>query len=86
MKIELIHKINSCEDENLLRKIEKVFEENVSEVNEDEVGYSAQINKNAVPEWHYEILEEEFEKYKRGELTASTWNEVDKKLQEKYDI
>ena len=85
LKIELIQKINSCGDENLLRKIEQLLDEYSSEVNEEGEKYSVEVG-NLVPDWYYQTLESDYEKYKKGELATSSWNEVKRKLQGKNDI
>lgn len=44
----------------------------------------SETGKTYVPETHYQKLDEDREKYLRGEITSSTWEEVKKRLEKKY--
>lgn len=63
LKTELIQKIISCEDENVLREIEQILDENPSEVKEKGERYITQKD-NLVPDSHYQKLEEDLDYYK----------------------
>lgn len=84
MKIELLQRIISCEDENMLREIKQILDENSSEVREEGDKYSVEVG-NVIPDGYYQSLEADYEKYKRGELSTSSWDEVKKKLQDETE-
>jgi hypothetical protein len=89
LKIELIQKINSCGDENLLRKIEQLLDEYSSEVNEEGEKYFSEV-KNSAPNLHFqekldslsisaeqeEVLAERYERYLQDGGKSFSWEEV----------
>lgn len=83
LKIELIQKIIACADVEVLRAVEATLNEDFFEVNDEGESYFTEAKENLVPDWYYDTLKEDYEKYKRGELKTSSWEEVKEKLRKK---
>jgi hypothetical protein len=81
LKLELLEKIINCDDAATLQRVEEVFIE-FSEVNEEEEKYLKEVDP--VPDIHYQKLEEEFEKYKNGELKGISWEKFRKEIKSNY--
>jgi len=63
-----IHDFIDIADERILRIINSIID---AEEQED--------NYPAVPDWHYDVVNERREKYIRGESKSYTWEEVQEK-------
>ncbi len=70
-----IHEFIDIADERILRIINSIID---AEEHED--------NYPAVPDWYYEKLEVEREKYLKGETPSYTWEEVKQRLMKDYDL
>ncbi|MEN4759286.1 addiction module family protein [Chryseobacterium sp. C39-AII1] len=70
-----IHEFIDIADERILRIINGIID-----VEEQEDNYPA------VPDWYYEKLELEREKYLKGETPSYTWEEVKQRLMKDYDL
>lgn len=98
LKIELIQKIISCEDENILRTIKQILDENPSEVKEEGEKYSIKPSAELDREFPYEqedgflnINEEQEEELLRryqdhleGGGRSLSWEEVRKNIHERH--
>ena len=83
LKIELIQKIASCEDVELLQDVKEILGKKPSEVKEESEKYIT-ISIDAIPDTHYEELMGDFETYRRGELTTSSWDEVKENIYKRH--
>jgi hypothetical protein len=81
LKKELVDKIQKCEDLATLQRVEEVFTE-FSEVNEGNEKYLKEVD--TIPDSHYQKLEEDFKKYRSGELKGISWEEFRKEITSKY--
>ncbi|WP_029036291.1 hypothetical protein [Salinimicrobium xinjiangense] len=69
LKKKLIQKIRDCDDAAVLKALDEIFAE-FSEVRERGENYIKELN---VPASHYHKIEEEFRKYKSGEIEGISW-------------
>ena len=83
LKIALIQKVISCEDIELLQDVRAILEKNSSEVREESEKYITE-NIDAIPDLYYEELKEDYESYRRGELTTSSWGEVKENIYKRH--
>jgi hypothetical protein len=70
LKLELLEKIINCDDAAVLKAVEEIFT-GFSEVKEGGENYIKELDP--VPASHYQKLEEEFRKYKSGEVKGISW-------------
>lgn len=70
-----------------LRVLERLVETYNEEVI-DKVQHLLDAEKNTytIPKEHYDLLEEDHQKYLKGELSTSTWEEVEERLKSKYGL
>ncbi|MBQ4822068.1 hypothetical protein [Aquimarina sp. MMG016] len=86
IKLELIKRILDCTDINILNQIENILENHNSDlVMEPEEAYKMK-SIDLIPESHYLLLEEDRKRHLNGETKGSSWDEVEKRLREKYDL
>ena len=83
LKIELLQKILACNDADILKKVESVLDSPASEVGEAGENYSTERYTDPVPDWFYEKLEKDSEKYERGELQTKSWEQVKEEIRRK---
>lgn len=87
LKIELLQKIIDCNDTELLLRLKEFLADMDSEVKEETGEYSAaDVHKDVAPDSYYQKLEQDFEKYQKGELKARPWEEFHAELRRKYDL
>lgn len=84
LKIELLQKIISCDDGEVLRKLENILDSPASEVAEAGEGYSTENYTDPVPDWFYEKLQKDSEKYESGELKTKSWEQVKEEIRRKH--
>ncbi|GAA0872842.1 hypothetical protein GCM10009117_19890 [Gangjinia marincola] len=68
-KLRILEKVANVSDEYIFERILSILEEEES---------------NKVPKEHYDILREDHEKYLKGKLELSSWNDVQKRIEKKY--
>lgn len=80
LKKAILEELKQCADKDLLLDVLlKFYSQAHNLVKEEEVSYkNSQLA--AVPESHYKLLREDWEKYKSGELEATLWEDFEKKL------
>lgn len=81
LKLNLLEAIIKCDDAAILKKVEKILLEK-SKAEEPEDKYIKE--SDPVPESHYRQLDEEFEKFKRGEVKGVSWDDLRKEIKSKY--
>lgn len=73
-KLKTIERLINSYDERIFDKINEFLDE------------EGQSNMYSVPDEHYSLLKEDHEKYLRGELETSSWENVEARLRKKYDL
>ncbi len=86
LKKQLLQKIIFCDDEEVLRKLNKILQD--SSVAEDPTeAYKIENNPDfQVPDLFYSTLKKDYEDFLNGKLTAKSWQEVRSTLEEKNGI
>jgi hypothetical protein len=64
LKLQLIERLLRTQDEGLLKKVASLFKQ------------EADVEEDGLTDEHYNIVQERFEEYKRGECKSFTWEEV----------
>jgi hypothetical protein len=64
LKLQLIERLLRTQDEGLLKKVASLFKQ------------EADVEEDGLTDEHYNIVQERFEEYKRGEGKSFTWEEV----------
>jgi hypothetical protein len=64
LKLQLIERLLRTQDEGLLKKVASLFKK------------EADVEEDGLTDEHYNIVQERFEEYKRGEGKSFTWEEV----------
>lgn len=87
LKIELLQKIIDCNDADVLLRLKEFLAEINPQVKEEAGEYvPATSNPTKIPDSYYRKLEEDYEKFKKGELKASSWEEVRAKVIKKHGL
>ena len=81
LRKELIQKISECEDAAVLKRVEEILI-GFSEVREGSENYTKEVDP--VPANYYEKLEEDFQKYKKGEIKGISWEEFREEIRSKH--
>lgn len=81
LKLDLFEKIMECDDPAILKRVEEVFSD-VSEVREGGENYTKEVDP--VPASHYQKLEEDFQKYKNGDLEEVPWEKFRAEIKSNY--
>jgi len=87
-KILLIQKIIECSDTDVLKKIEKILDENGSEVKEgmEEYKIFTQHKDSVLTDEQIEEVDRRYQKYLRGEGKSYAWEEVEEEIQRKNEL
>ena len=83
LKIKLLQKIINCNDEKLLKEVEKILKSFPSEVEEATEQY---LTNSSIPASHYEQLDSDYQKYKEGKLELESWAEVKERIKIEHEL
>lgn len=81
LKIELLQAIINCEDPTILEQVKEIL---LKDHQAGEPGENYVKEADPVPQSFYRQLEEESEKYKRGEIKGISWEDLRKEIKTKY--
>ena len=73
----------ACNDAEVLQEIRQLLVNSTSEVSEAGEDYILAKDSDPVPDWFYEKLQKDFEKYGRGELKTRSWEQVKEGIKRK---
>lgn len=86
LKIKLLQKIIACNDEEVLRKLNKIFQDYFVAEDPSEAYKLENQSDSPVSDLLYSDLKKDYEDFRNGKLTAKSWEEVRSTLEEKYGI
>lgn len=81
LKIKLLEAIINCDDADTLKRMQEILLKD-SKVGESGENYLKEADP--VPQSFYRQLEEEYEKYKRGEITGTSWEDFRDEIEKNY--